>query len=153
MANPIEFPSTTPNLSLPLLFLGQSQKEPFINQALSMLDTLAFGIVDNSLASPPSTPDDGSAFRILDNADGEWAGHDGELALWIGGAWSFISPSDGLAVFDQTARTTVSYNSAWETASEPIQPTGGTTVDTEARTAISGILDALRVAGILPNGA
>ena len=150
MANPIEFPSVTPNLSLPLLFLGQAQKEPFINQAMSVIDSLLMGVIEGSLTSPPSSPEDGTSFRILSGADGDWTGHDGKLAIRVGGSWSFISPIHGSTVFDQNARVQLRYDSGWTSATTPAQPTGGSTVDTEARGAISGILDALRTAGILP---
>ena len=86
MANPIEFPSVTPYLSLPLLFLGQAQKEPFINQAMSVIDSLMMGVIEDSLATPPISPEDGTSFRILSGADGDWTGHDGELAIRIGGS-------------------------------------------------------------------
>jgi Protein of unknown function (DUF2793) len=151
MANPIVFPSVTPNLSLPLLFLGQAQKEPFINQAMSVIDALLMGVIEGSLATPPSSPDDGSSFRILSGANGDWTGHDGELAIRVGGSWNFISPSDGSTVFDRNARVQLRYDSGWVTATTPAQPTGGTTIDAEARSAISDILDALRTAGILPD--
>jgi hypothetical protein len=41
------------------------------------------------------------------------------------------------------------YNNGWATASAPIAPSGGMTVDVEARDAIAGLIDTLRTAGIL----
>ena len=40
----------------------------------------------------------------------------------------------------------------WSAATAPVEPTGGTTVDTEARMAIAGLVAALVDAGILPTG-
>lgn len=151
MANSIVFPSTTPNLSLPLLFAGQSQKEPTINLAISVIDSLLIGTIEASLATPPTTPESGDAYRILENASGEWAGHDRQIALWIGGAWEYIFPSTGQVLFDKAAGVQLRYNQNWESAIEPTAPTGGTTADAEARTAITEIIEALRAAGLFAN--
>lgn len=151
MPEPIVFPSTTSHLSLPLLFAGQAQKEPFINQALSVIDALMFGTVNDSLSVPPIEPPAGSSFRILANATAEWSGHDDEIALWIGNAWEFVPPREGATIFDQTAAIRLRFAGAWETATEPTEPTGGTTVDVEARATIAALIGALRTAGIFEN--
>ena len=118
-----------------------------------MIDSLLMGVIEASLATPPSAPADGAAYRLLSGADDDWTGHDGEIALRIGGSWNFISPTEGMSVFDKNARVQLHYDSGWATASIPTQPTGGTTVDAEARTAISEIVDTLKTAGILPTSA
>lgn len=151
MANPIAFPSTTARLSLPLLFVGQAQKEPFINHAFSLVDALLAGQVGDSLETPPSDPTEGSSYRILENATGEWTGHDHEIALRIGGAWEFVSPSDGMMTFDQTAGVRLLFAGGWQAAAEPSTPSGGATIDLEARSAISALIEALRAAGIFRN--
>ncbi len=92
-------------------------------------------------------------FRVLGNAYGEWSGHDGDIALWIGGAWQFLEPDNGLAIFDKTANVQMRYNSGWEIAAEPGEPEGGATVDAEARAAISGLIAALRTGGLFANTA
>lgn len=148
MADPIVFPSTTSNFSLPLLFTGQAQKEPFINEAMSVIDACLVGTVEGSFTAPPSDPQSNAAYRVVQGATGDWAGHDNQIALWIGGAWKYVSPTDGLWVFDQAARVQLRYQAGWEIAEEPAQPAGGNTIDNEARAAISGIIEALRTAGI-----
>ena len=151
MASPIAFPSMTTHINLPLLFAGQAQKEPFINHAFSAIDALLAGVVDDSLATAPADPIEGSRYRILANATGEWAGHDAEIAIRIGGAWTFITPHQGMSVFDATARTTYFFASDWVAASEPQAPTGGSVVDSEARATLSLLIDALKTAGIFAN--
>jgi len=151
MADPIVFPSATTNLSLPLLFAGQAQKEPFINHALSLVDSLLPGVVVDSLSSPPSSSSEGASYRILGNASGEWNGHDDDIAIWIGQAWEFHSPSNGMAIFDQTAHNQLRFSGGWQTATEPAMPAGGTTIDTEARETIVALIEALKAAGIFSN--
>ena len=148
MANPIEFPSTTAHLSLPLLFTGQAQKEPFINHAFSAIDALLTGVVDDSLATPPSDPIEGTRFRILENATSDWQGHGGEIALRVGSAWEFISPFNGMRIFDVTSRVFYFFSSDWQAAVEPSAPTGGTVVDSEARAVLEILIEALKTAGI-----
>ena len=94
MANPIAFPSTTNRLSLPLLFAGQAQKEPFINHALSAIDALLTGVIDDSLASPPGSPPEGARYRVLENASGEWQGKAGGYGIQ-GYAGAFVVSLNG----------------------------------------------------------
>ena len=41
------------------------------------------------------------------------------------------------------------YRGGWQVPATPANPAGGTTVDSQARTAIVAIIDALQLAGIL----
>lgn len=148
MANPIAFPSTTAHVTLPLLFAGQAQKEPFINHAFSAIDALLTGVVDDSLATPPSDPAEGSRYRILENAVAEWLGHDDEIAIRIGGAWEFVVAYEGMSVFDTTARTSLYFATEWLAATQPPTPSGGNVVDSEARAALELLIEALKTAGI-----
>jgi len=151
MANPIAFPSTTTHMDLPLLFAGQAQKEPFINHAFSAIDALFTGVVDDSLATSPADPVEGSRYRILANPTGDWAGHDAEIAIRIGGDWTFVTPHQGMSVFDATARTSYFFAGDWAAASEPLAPSGGSVVDSEARATLGLLIDALKTAGIFAN--
>ncbi len=148
MANPIAFPSTTTHLSFPLLFSGQAQKEPFINHAFSAIDALLTGVVNDSLATPPGSPVEGSRYRVLANGTDEWLSHDDEIAIHVGGAWEFVVPHEGMSIFDSTARTSYFFANGWQAAIEPPLPTGGSVVDSEARAAVSLLIEALRTSGI-----
>lgn len=148
MADPIVFPSTTANYSLPLLFAGQAQKEPFINHAFSLVDALIQTAVLDSLDTPPSSAADGESYRVLANASGEWSGRDDNIAIRVGGAWEFISPANGMTLFDRNAEVELRFNGGWQSAAEPAAPTGGSTIDSEARAVIESLIEALRTAGL-----
>ena len=107
------------------------------------------GAVEQSLASPPASPADGSSFRILGNPDGDWTGHDDEIALWIGGSWHFVEAADGMAIFDRAANQSLRFFSGWNAAIEPTIPSGGSVIDTEARAALLELVEALRAYGIV----
>jgi hypothetical protein len=74
MAEPIIFPSSTPNAGLPLLFSGQSQKEFFINHAVSIIDALKFGTICDVLSEPPAWAMEGQCYLVGQNASAGWAG-------------------------------------------------------------------------------
>lgn len=84
------------NLALPYLQPSQAQKHVIHNEALERLDILvqltveAFGATE-----PPSLPEPGAVYALGSGATGAWAGHDGELAAWVGEAWLFITPRTG----------------------------------------------------------
>lgn len=148
MADALIFPSNTNHFSLPLLFSGQAQKEFFINQALSTLDSLLQLAVDDTLADPPATPIDGECYRVAPEATGDWTGMDDKLALRIAGAWQFIMPRDGARIYNRASGHIMLFDAGWSAVSGPPSPSGGSMVDAEARAAIDGIIQALRNAGI-----
>lgn len=151
MTSTVSFPSATPNFSLPLLFAGQAQKEFFLNQSFSVIDALMGQSVLDSLITPPASNSDGDVYRIISPATGEWVGHEGEIAVFIGGDWTFISPQAGMRLFDRAAGVHLVYKNDWESAIEPALPAGGTTVDTEARQMLSELVQALRISGLFAN--
>ena len=150
MTTPISFPSTSSNFSLPLLFAGQAQKEFSLNQSLSIIDALLLQSVDASASVPPAGPADGAKYRVQAGASGDWSGHDDDIAIQIGGAWHFVAPKNGMNLFDREAENTLHYNSGWKSAAEPTAPSGGATVDSEARAAIVELIEALRNLGVFP---
>lgn len=148
MSEPIVFPSATPALGLPLLVAGQAQKEFFVNQALGLLDALHARAVIASRPAPPSAAE-GEAFRVTATATGAWAGHEDSIAILIGGGWHFVAPAEGMLLFDREAARTIMFRSQWEVATAPVMPSAGAVVDTEARAALAGLIQALMAIGIL----
>lgn len=84
-------------------------------------------------------------------ATGDWADEDGKLACRQSGTWLFVSPSEGMRLFDASSGQVVLYRGGWQRPVAPADPGGGTTVDSEARTAISALITALADAGIFPS--
>lgn len=143
------FPSATPNISLPLLFAGQAQKEFFVNQALSVLDAFSPQAVVASASVPPANAAEGECFRVTSLAAQAWTGCEDQIAVRIGGSWHFIPPRDGMRLFDRTANGSLFFRSGWHSGSVPAAPEGGTTVDAEARTALVQLIQAVREIGLL----
>jgi len=148
--DPIQFTSTTPRFALPLLFAGQAQKEFFVNEAHALLDALLHPAVEGENSVPPIAPVEGEAWLVATPAQGEWLGREGSLATYVGARWLFASPQSGMRLFRKDLGQLAIYNDSWMIASEPSVPSGGTTIDGEARAAISELITTLRTAGFLP---
>ena len=150
MAEPITFSSSTARINLPLLFSGQAQKEFFVNQALAIIDTLNGNTVSAVLAAPPLDPVEGSCYLVGASPTDDWIDRSDQLACRIGDSWHYIDPVEGMEIFDQASGQKVVYSSEWSRAVEPTEPSGGSVVDVEARSAIVELIAALSVAGVLP---
>jgi enamine deaminase RidA (YjgF/YER057c/UK114 family) len=150
MTDTITFSSTTPRLGLPMLFTGQAQKETYVNEAHSLIDALAQCAVEGSASAPPSAPVNGTNWLIGSGATGDWAGQDGKIGCYQSGNWMFATPFDGLRIFNRATHQFVHYSGAWQTVASVAAPSGGTTIDTQARTALANLISALQTAGVLP---
>lgn len=153
MSDPFLFDTASPRFGLPLLFPGQSQKETFVNEAHALADALLHPAIEGEGASPPPTPVDGESWLVGSSAAGAWAGQEGKLAFRQAGNWLFVAPRDGMRLLDRSTGQERRFFGTWKIAEEPVEPTGGSIVDAEARVAILQLIVALKVAGIYPEGA
>jgi Protein of unknown function (DUF2793) len=150
MTDPISFSATSPRFALPLLFAGQSQKEVTVNEALLGADILLHPAVEALAATPPAAPASGQCWLVGSSATGAFAGQSDRIAAWTEGGWRFVAPRDGMRVYDIAASAHRLYAGGnWRLTAAPATPTGGTFVDSQARTAIAAIITALRNGGIL----
>jgi hypothetical protein len=92
---------TTPNLSLPELIASQAQPHVTVNTALRRLDALVQAAVISQTNTPPGSPADGDAYLVGAAPTGAWVGHAQELAVLIGGGWTFLTPAAGWLVYNQ----------------------------------------------------
>lgn len=151
MTQPSIFNSTTPRFSLPLLFAGQAQKEFFVNEAHVLIDVLMHMSVKGLASTPPSAPAEGECWLVDATPVGEWAGHIDSIAFFAAGAWSFLNPVPGMRVFNISQGQYHLFDGKWNASGAVAIPTGGATVDIEARQTIEGLLSALQSQGILPS--
>lgn len=91
---------TTPNLALPYIAAAQAQKHVTHNAALDLLDGLVqLSVKDRDVAAPPANPAEGARYIVATGATGAWAGWNGDVALFSGGAWLRLSPQTGWRVW------------------------------------------------------
>jgi hypothetical protein len=162
--------STTERLGLALLTPGQAQKEFFHNEALQALDVLVGGCVDGvAQDDPPGAPVLGASYIVGGAPTGDWASHAGAVAAWTSGGWRFQAPVEGMALRVRGSGATACFRSgAWEIGvlrgssvsidgtkvlgaqqAAIVSPSGGATIDAEARVAIAAMLSALRSHGLI----
>ena len=149
MSDPIVFTSASPRWKIPLLFAGQAQKEVFVNEAHALADALLHPAIEGKSDDPPAAPAEGESWLIGDAPTGAWADHAGDLASYQAGGWVFAAPRDGVRILDRSTGQEIRYRGGWQRPATPVEPTGGTTVDAEARAAIADLVAALIAGGVL----
>ncbi|WP_313539587.1 DUF2793 domain-containing protein [Sphingomonas sp.] len=159
----------TPRLALPLLEPGQAQKEMFHNEALALLDIATQAAVVAAMVDlPPAAPATGQCWIIGAAPQDAWAGQARKLAGWTEGGWRFLTPRDGMRVWVAADQALALFSGGeWYQGrtygrlfiegrqvvgprqSNVAEPSGGMTVDAEARGAISAVLQMLRQHGLI----
>ncbi len=148
MTDPTRLTSRTPRHGLPLLFAGQAQKEFTLNEAIARLDLLLHPAVSEERPDPPANPEAGSCYLVATNASGAFAGQEGSIAGWDGQQWTFLPAREGMVLRDVSTGQNLIFSVHRQRLTGPVNPTGGSVVDTEARSAIAEILSLLRQTGI-----
>jgi len=83
-------------LALPYLQPAQAQKHVTHNEALRRLDVLVqLTVFDRDRETPPAAPAEGARHIVGPGASGVWAGHSGEIAVFLDGVWDFVIPQPG----------------------------------------------------------
>lgn len=157
-------------LGMPWLQAGQAQKEVTHNEALALVDlALAAAVEAVGAETPPFEPEEGQAWILGTNPSGAWAGRGEALAGWTGGGWRFVTPFEGLSAWIVAEKLPARFTGgAWVVGEarasrllvDGLQvvgprrpaitaPSGGATVDGEARAALSAMLEALRAHGLI----
>lgn len=160
----------TARFALPFIQPGQAQKEMAHNEALARIDGALHPVVQAmDIATPPATAAIGASWIVAAAATGDWAGHDGEIAVRTEGGWRYIVPVAGMTAWFVAATAWVWHDgNAWHAGPAPsfgvmvagqqvvgaraaaiLAPSGGGTVDAQARTAIGAILTALGNHGLI----
>ncbi|MBX7481462.1 DUF2793 domain-containing protein [Qipengyuania sp. 6D47A] len=134
-----------------MLAAGQAQRELFVNEALARIDALLHAAIEGEASAPPIDPVPGECWLVQAPATDDWQGHEGALASWDGTQWTFCKPVDGMHVVDRSSGGRIAYVDGWRRAARPDLPSGGATVDAEARAAIAAIVDMLATLAIFPS--
>lgn len=87
---------TSPTLALPYLQAAQAQKHVTHNEALRLLDAATqLSVLSASLTEPPATLNEGDCFIPAPGPTGDWAGHGGDIAIYVDGSWQFFEAAPG----------------------------------------------------------
>ncbi|MCU0728618.1 MAG: DUF2793 domain-containing protein [Sphingopyxis sp.] len=142
---------TTPRHALPLLAAGQAQKEVTHNEALRLVDALiAPVVVAIAVDMPPANPAIGQCWAVGEAPTGLWTGQARRLAIASDGGWRFAAMPLGATVkIAATGELATLRGTGWARAPLLAPPSGGTTVDTECRAALSNLINAIADAGLI----
>ncbi len=159
----------TDRLKLPLLAAAQAQKEVTHNEALALADIAVQTVVQSvAPASVPATPVIGQCWIVGASPTGAWAGHAGAIAAWTSGGWRFVAPFEGMQAWSIADGTTVRRTTAaWLVGDltaatlsvagnqvvgtrrpRVLAPTGGSTIDSQARTTLAALIAGLEAHGL-----
>ena len=131
---------------------GQAQKEFTVNEALLHADLAIQCVVEGERNDPPAAPAAGEAWLIGSAPSGAFVGHAAAIAGWSAAGWRFIEATTGLRIFDKSVGCFRHFDGAWRSPAAPAAPSGGTTIDAEARAVLVNILETLADAGIISTG-
>ena len=94
--------TTTARYGITDMVAAQSSPEVVYNAAVDLLDALVGGELQaRSQAAPPGSPNEGEIWHI-GTGTGDFSGQDGDLAIYLGGGWVYVTPPTGTALFDAT---------------------------------------------------
>lgn len=89
-------PQSSPTLALPYLQASQAQKHVTHNEALRILDAaVQLSVLAADLTQPPAAPNEGDCYIPAPGPTDAWAGHGGDIAVFVEGGWQFVQPSQG----------------------------------------------------------
>ena len=119
--------ATTPNIDLPIMDAAARERSLDYNEAIYLIDALLPGtVISDAVASPPASPADGGCYIVASLATGAWTGWEGDLAVYIGGAWLQISPKEGWSFWVQNKDLSYVYKSGIWVARIEDAPEDGT---------------------------
>ena len=155
--------------AFPFIVPGQAQKELFHNEALARVDAALHPVVEAAPATaPPVAPVPGQSWIVATGAGGAWSGKTPAIACWTAGGWRFVQPVEGMLVWNRAAEVWMRWTgSDWSEGTLPAaalliggqqvvgprlaqvpSPSGGTTIDVEARAAIAALIATLKSHGL-----
>lgn len=113
-------------LDLPFIAPSQAQKHVTHNEAVQRLDLLVQMALDGFEATePPTAPETGARYALGQGAMGAWAGQDGQIAVFLGEAWTFVAPQEGwIATARGTADLRLYQEGAWQRFPKRIERLG-----------------------------
>ncbi len=160
----------TARLGMPMLQPGQAQKELYHNEALALIDIALHATVTAiGLDTPPASPTPGTNWIVGTAPTGAWEGAALQLAGWTAGGWRFVMPTEGMTVWSladglegrfiggswivgEARATRLKIGGVQVVGPQQpdiAPPSGGATIDAEARTVLTSILGALSAHGLI----
>jgi hypothetical protein len=146
----------TPRLALPLIAAGQSQKDVTHNDAVLALDRLvALAVLSASALAPPASPPDGGVWIVPAAGATIWGQPAGTLMHRQDEAWIAALPHDGQVAYVAENGLLLVHAGGWQivrrmgTPMTVELPSGGGTIDAEARSALASLISIMEHHGFV----
>ena len=143
---------------LPLLAVGQAQKEYTHNEALLLVDNLLnlsiVSIVDRPEDIEPEAIEqnmdgESSAWLISDAPSGTWSQRANQIVISTANGFRYIEPVENMRIYNAQYGCLMIYKDmSWFIAPTHAEPVGGDIIDSQARESIATILNNLRQFGL-----
>ena len=161
---------TSPRFLLPFILPGQAQKEAYHNEALTLIDAALHAQIEaGPLDEVPDEPEPGQCWIVGTGAGGAWTGKADSLACWSAGGWRFLPPRPGMLAWTIDPGCWLHWTgTGWSDGEWPASalviggqqvvgprlpdvpsPSGGTTIDAEARAAVDALVATLKSHGLI----
>lgn len=130
--------TTMPRFGVTELAPSQAIPETTVNENLRYVSQGAghFVFIDRDLATPPGSPADGDCYLVATGGTGDWSGHDGDIAFYMGSAWEFIEALEGFTAGVQDENAVIAFvGGSWTALA-----TGDAYTDEQARDVIGTAL-------------
>lgn len=94
--------------------LGESNWNTGMDANLLSIGRFAYhlSIKDRNLATPPGSPAAGDTYIVAAAPTGDWAGQDGNVAVWTGSTWVFGTPRIGWVAYIEDEEVLSAYKAA-----------------------------------------
>lgn len=120
---------TTPQTGAPEWEHAQASPWLTANKARRTFDAFALrtSVIDRDLTAPPATCSDGARYLVAATATGDWATHDGQLAIAFGtnasNGWVFATAAnEGVQIWVEDEETQIEYvNGQWVLSPDQIR--------------------------------
>jgi len=103
---------TTPLLALSEIAEGVASQAALHNTALRQAEARTIRVLSRTTTAPPGSPAESDAYIIPAGATGAWSGLTNQVAAYIGAAWTYYAPIEGVALWVNDANVRVTYDGA-----------------------------------------
>ena len=111
---------TTPILSLSEIAEGVASQAALHNTALRQFEARSIRVLSRTTTAPPGSPVEGDSYIIPVGSPSSWGGAANQIASFIGGAWSYYTPVEGVQVWVNDSNIAYIYSGSDWTVKEAI---------------------------------
>ena len=101
---------TTPLLGVQEIAEGVVSQATKHNTALRQIEALTIRALSITETTPPGGEAEGDVYIVATGGTGPWSGKDKQLAVYIGGAYSYFAPKEGFLLWVNDQDTVYAYN-------------------------------------------